>query len=363
MRDPLATPLTTLLGCRLPVIQTAMGWIAEPVLVAATVEAGGFGFLGAAVYRPDEVEARIATLKQLTTKPFGINFHMFQPGASAIVDLILTNAHQVRAVSFGRGPDAKTIERFRRAGILCIPTVGALKHAQKMVSLGVDALVVQGSEGGGHTGAVASSILLPQVLDTVSVPVAAAGGFADGRGLAAALAYGAAGMAMGTRFLLTQESPVPDAVKRRYLAAAAGDITVTDKVDGLPQRMLRNMALARIERGGAISGWRRAIEAGLVMKRATGASFAELFAAARGLQSHGGMTLAQAMRAAAAPVLIQRAVVEGDADNGLMASGQVAGRIDDLPSVADLLAGIERDARARIAALGGVSAPRKLAAV
>jgi NAD(P)H-dependent flavin oxidoreductase YrpB (nitropropane dioxygenase family) len=363
MRDPLATPLTTLLGCRLPVIQTAMGWIAEPVLVAATAEAGGFGFLGAAVYRPDEVATRIATLKQLTTKPFGVNFHMFQPGAGAIVDLILANADQVRAVSFGRGPDARTIERFRQAGILCIPTVGALKHAQKMVSLGVDALVVQGSEGGGHTGTVASSILLPQVLDTVSVPVAAAGGFADGRGLAAALAYGAAGMAMGTRFLLTRESPVPEAVKRHYLAAAASDITVTDKVDGLPQRMLRNMALERIERGGTISGWRRAIEAGLAMKRATGASFGELLAAARGMQAHGDMTLAQAMRAAAAPVLIQRAVVEGDADNGLMASGQVAGRIDDLPSVADLLAGIERDARARIAALGGVSAPRKLAAV
>ncbi|MDB5673971.1 MAG: nitronate monooxygenase [Sphingomonas bacterium] len=363
MVDPLATPLTAMLGCRLPVIQTAMGWIAEPALVAATVEAGGFGFLGAAVYRPDEVAARIATLRGLTTRPFGVNFHMFQPGAAAIVDTILVNADQIRAVSFGRGPDATTIGRFRKAGILCIPTVGALKHARKMVSLGVDALVVQGSEGGGHTGAVASSILLPQVLDAVKIPVAAAGGFADGRGLAAALAYGAAGIAMGTRFLLTQESPVPDQVKQRYLAADGEGVIVSNKVDGLPQRMLRNIALDRIEQGGPFARWRRAITAGLAMKRATGASFGDLLAAAKGMRDHGGLTLAEAMSAAAAPLLIQRAVVEGDVDNGLMASGQVAARIDDLPSVAELLAAIEHDARARIAALTGTAMPRKLAAV
>src|SRR3569832_2476560 len=109
MGDPLVSLLTALLGSRLPVIQTAMGWIAEPALVAATVEAGGFGFLGAAVYRPDEVAARVATLRQLTRRPFGVNFHMFQPGAEAIVETILANADQIRAVSFGRGPDAHKI--------------------------------------------------------------------------------------------------------------------------------------------------------------------------------------------------------------------------------------------------------------
>jgi NAD(P)H-dependent flavin oxidoreductase YrpB (nitropropane dioxygenase family) len=215
--------------------------------------------------------------------------------------------------------------------------------------------VVQGGEGGGHTGSVASSILLPQVLDTVDLPVIAAGGFGDGRGLAAALAYGAAGIAMGTRFLMTAESPVPDAVKRRYLSVGTDDVIVTDRIDGIPQRMIRNIALARIERGGAIAGWVRALRAGLAMRQRTGASMGELLTAARGMRAHGGLTLAQAMSAAAAPTLIQRAVVDGDADNGLMATGQVAGRLDDLPSVADLLATIERDARARIAALTGSS--------
>jgi NAD(P)H-dependent flavin oxidoreductase YrpB (nitropropane dioxygenase family) len=351
MTDPLATPLTDMLGCRLPVIQTAMGWIAEPVLVAATVEAGGFGFLGAAVMTPAEAATKIAQVRRLTSRPFGVNFHMFQPGAAELVDIIIANREQVRAVSFGRGPDAKMIGRFRDAGIRCVPTVGAVKHAQKMASLGVDMLVVQGGEGGGHTGSVASTILLPQVLDAVDLPVVAAGGFADGRGLAAALAYGAAGIAMGTRFLMTRESPVPALVKQRYVAAGTDDIVVTEAIDGLPQRMIRNAALRRAMSGGPLASWTNAISAGFAMKRATGASWGELLRAAQGMRSHGGLSLSQAMRAAAAPTLIQRAVVSGDSEDGLMATGLVAGRLGDLPSVADLLATIERDARSRIAAL------------
>ncbi|MBY8823549.1 NAD(P)H-dependent flavin oxidoreductase [Sphingomonas colocasiae] len=351
MTDPLATPLTELLGCRLPVIQTAMGWIAEPALVAATVEAGGFGFLGAAVMTPAEAGAKIAEVRRLTSRPFGVNFHMFQPGAAELVDIVIANRDQVRAVSFGRGPDAKMIGRFRDAGIVCVPTVGAVKHARKMASLGVDMLVVQGGEGGGHTGSVASTVLLPQVLDAVDLPVMAAGGFADGRGLAAALAYGAAGIAMGTRFLMTRESPVPAPVKQLYVAAGTDDIVVTDAIDGLPQRMIRNAALRRLMSGGPLASWANAVSAGLMMKRTTGASWGALLRGAQGMRSHGGLSLSQAMRAAAAPALIQRAVVSGDGRDGLMATGQVAGRLDDLPSVAELLDAIERDARDRIAAL------------
>lgn len=360
MSDPLATVMTAMLGCRLPVIQTAMGWIAEPQLVAATTEAGGFGFLGAAVMTPAEASAKITRLRQLTNKPFGVNFHMFQPGAADLVEIILSHRDQVRAVSFGRGPDAAMIGRFRAAGILCVPTVGALKHAQKMASLGVDMLVVQGGEGGGHTGAVATTVLLPQVLDSVDLPVVAAGGFADGRGLAAALAYGAVGIAMGTRFLMTHESPVPETIKARYVAASTDNIEVTRAVDGLPQRMIRNAKLARLTAGGVIASWRNALAAGFEMKRATGASWGDLIRAAQDMRHHGGLTLAEAMRAAAAPMLIQRAVVSGDGDGGLMATGQVAGRLCDLPSVADLLRRIESEARARLAALG--AAPRRMTA-
>ncbi|MGL3821434.1 NAD(P)H-dependent flavin oxidoreductase [Sphingopyxis sp. R3-92] len=355
MADPLATILTERLGCRLPVIQTAMGWIAKPGLVIASSEAGAFSFLAGAVMQPAELEAAIVMVKQGTKQPFGVNFHMFQPGAGEIVEIILKHGDQVRAVSFGRGPEAKMIGRFKDAGILCVPTVGAVKHAQKMVQLGVDMVTVQGGEGGGHTGSVASTILLPQVLDAVKVPVIAAGGFGDGRGLAAALAYGAVGIAMGTRFLMTRESPIPDVTKARYVKAGTDDILVSTKVDGMPQRMIKNALLNRIERSTGLGIWRRAIENGLAMKRQTGASFAELFKAAKGMTSHGGLTLPQAMMAASAPMLIQKAVVEGDPDHGLMATGLVAGRLDDLPSCADLLGNIEREARARLAALSSSS--------
>lgn len=353
MADVLATALTARLGCRLPVIQTAMGWIATPELVAASSNAGAFGFLAGAVMKPAELGEAIARLRDMTPHAFGVNFHSFQPGAAEIVEIILANADRVRAVSFGRGPDARMIGRFRDAGILCIPTVGAVKHAEKMVQLGCEMITVQGGEGGGHTGAVPTTVLLPQVLDAVEVPVVAAGGFGDGRGLAAALAYGACGIAMGTRFLMTAESPVPAAPKAAYVTAGTGDIAVSTKVDGIPQRMILNPLLRRIESSGKLAMWRRAIEAGLEMKRQTGMNWGQVLAAARGMTAHGEMPLAQAMMAAAAPMLIQRAVVSGDAENGLMATGVVAGRLSDLPTCADLLRSIETGARDRIAALCG----------
>ena len=351
-RDPLHTVMVDRLGCRYPIIQTAMGWIAEPPLVAASCEAGAFGFLGAAVMVPTEVAAKIADTRRRTTRPFGVNFHMFQPGAAEIVETIIANRDQVRAVSFGRGPDKAMIGRFKDAGILCVPTVGALKHAQKMAELGVDMINVQGGEGGGHTGSVPTSVLLPQVLDAVKVPVIASGGFADGRGLAAALAFGAVGIAMGTRFLLTQESPVPQATKERYLKAGTDQIIVSTKIDGIPQRMVRTALLDRIEASGRLGMWLRAFESGLLMKRRTGASWREMLAAARGMTSHGGLSLPEAMMAASAPMLIQRAVVEGRPDEGVMATGVVGGRLGDVPSCKDLVERIVAEARERIAALG-----------
>lgn len=353
----LRTLLCERLGCDAPVIQTAMGWVATPPLVVASSQAGAFGFLAAAVMKPAEVTSSIAAVRAGTTRPFGVNFHMFQAGAAEIVEIILANREQVRAVSFGRGPDAKMIGRFKDAGILCIPTVGAVKHAKKMVELGVDMVTVQGGEGGGHTGSVPTTILLPQVLDAVKVPVVAAGGFADGRGLAAALAFGAVGIAMGTRFLMTRESPVPDATKARYLAAGTDDIEVNDKVDGLPQRMIVNAMLRRIEISGGVAQWVRAARAGLAMKQQTGASFGDLLKMARGMTSHGGLTLAQAMSAAAVPALIQRAVVEGKPDEGLMATGLVAGRLAELPSCAELVGSIVTEAQARLAALTPLTRP------
>jgi NAD(P)H-dependent flavin oxidoreductase YrpB (nitropropane dioxygenase family) len=351
MPDALQTVLTERLGCRVPVIQTAMGWVAEPALVIGSSNAGAFGFLGAAVMTPDECRAKILAVRQGTSCAFGVNFHAFQPGAEAIVELILANREQIRAVSFGRGPNAKMIGRFRDAGILCIPTVVAVKHARKMVELGVDMITVQGGEGGGHTGSVPTTVLLPQVLDSVQVPVIAAGGFGDGRGLVAALAYGAVGIAMGTRFLLTRESPVPDVTKAAYLKAGTDQIIVTTRLDGIPQRMVRTPLLDRIERSGPLGMWLRAFEAGRAMKRQTGASWLDFIKAARGMTGHGEMPLRQAMMAATMPMLIQKAVVEGDLEHGVMATGTVGGRIADLPDCAELIDRIITEARARLAAL------------
>jgi NAD(P)H-dependent flavin oxidoreductase YrpB (nitropropane dioxygenase family) len=276
---------------------------------------------------------------------------MFQPGATDIVELVIANREQVRAVSFGRGPDKKMVARFKDAGVLCVPTVGAVKHALRMVELGVDMVTVQGGEGGGHTGSVPTTVLLPQVLDAVKVPVIACGGFADGRGLAAALAFGAVGVAMGTRFLLTQESPVPALTKQCYLQTTTDEIVVTTKVDGIPQRMVRTAVLDRIEASGRMGMWLRAFESGLAMKRQTGASWSQMLSAARGMTSHGGLTLAQAMMAAAAPMLIQKAMVEGKPGEGIMATGIVGGRITDIPTCKELVERIMAEARARLYAL------------
>ncbi len=351
MSDPLHTVLVERLGCKVPIIQTAMGWVAEPSLVIASCNAGAFGFLGAAVMTPDEAREKLLQVRKGTDRPFGVNFHSFQPGADKIVDLIIENREQVRAVSFGRGPNAKMIGRFKDAGILCIPTVGAVKHAKKMEELGVDMVSVQGGEGGGHTGSVPTTILLPQVLDAVKVPVIASGGFADGRGLAAALAFGAVGIAMGTRFLLTKESPVPDSAKAVYLKTGTEGIIVTTKLDGIPQRMVRTSLLDRIEKSGPLGMWLRAFEAGREMKRQTGASWLDFIKSAKGMTAHGDVPLKQAMMAATMPMLIQKAVVEGDIEHGVMATGVVGGRIADLPTCAELIQSIETEARQRIAAL------------
>jgi len=353
----LNTVLTERLGCRYPIVQTAMGWIANAKLVAATSNAGGFGFLAAATMSTELLESEIASLRLATERQFGVNFHMFQPNAAQVIDVIIRNKDRVRAVSYGRGPDAKTIKRFKDAGVLCMPTVGALKHAQKAVELGADLITIQGSEGGGHTGSVPTSLLLPQVLDAVKVPVVAAGGYYSGRGLASALACGAAGIAMGTRFLMTTDSPVPRSTLERYLAITdPSQIRASTAVDGLPQRMIDNPFLLRLESGGLLHRLFVALASAWKWRAHTGMSLAHMtrtFFAALG-EGDGAI---QTMMAANAPVLIQRAMVEGRPDEGVLPSGQVAAVITSLPSVADLIANIVREAEDRLAALERQWAP------
>ena len=214
-------------------------------------------------------------------------------------------------------------------------------------------IVCQGGEGGGHTGTFPTSLLLPQVVNAVRVPVAAAGGFHDGRGLVAALAYGADGIAMGTRFLLTRESPVPRPTIERYLAAKVDDIRVTTEVDGLPQRVIVNEFVTALEAGNAVSRLARALRSGLAYRRLSGASIPELLRAAAAMRQGEKLTRTQTLMAANAPIFIQRAMVEGHPSEGVLPSGQVAGVIADVPSCSELVERIVAEAEGRLADLTG----------
>jgi nitronate monooxygenase len=350
MSSSLHTILCDMLGCRYPIVQTAMGWVADAKLTAATCNAGGFGFFAGATAEAGDIENQLFKVKSLTDRPFGVNFHMFQPNAEELIAAVIK--HQVRAVSYGRGPDAKTIRRLKDAGVICMPTVGAVKHAVKAVELGADIITIQGGEGGGHTGSTPTTLLLPQVLDAVQVPVVAAGGMFDGRSLAAALAYGAVGIAMGTRFLLTSDSPVPRSALARYLQTTdPAAIRVTTAVDGLPQRFIVNDEIRRLE--GMSLPSRLAMSAKYARQWGKQAGLGPIGMMKLGLKalSSGENSFAQTVMAPNLPTLVQRGVVEGDADNGLLPSGQVASLIDRLDSCEELITRIVREATERLTAL------------
>jgi nitronate monooxygenase len=349
--SPLHTRLCDLLGVPWPIVQTGMGWVAIPELVAAACNAGAFGFLAAATLPPGEVGAAIERVKARSDRPFGVNFLMDAPGADVIADAIVR--HGVRAAGYNRAPDARLIDKLKAGGVLCVPTCGALRHAEKAEKLGADAIIVQGSEGGGHTGSVPSSILISQVADRVRVPVIAAGGFRDGRGLVAALALGASGIAMGTRFLLTAESPVPPATAQRYLAAGVDDVQVTDRIDGLPQRVVQNELVRRLEASGGLGSFWLALRSGLAYRRMTGASLREIFTAGFAMRRHEKLSRAQMLMAANAPILARKAMTEGDPVHGYLPGGTVAGVIDDRPTCAELVARIVAEAEAALERLGG----------
>ena len=195
------------MGCRLPVVQTGMGWVSGANLTAATSAAGGFGILAAVTMTPDQLRDAVRGVKERTDAAFGVNFRADQPDLAERVAFVV--AEGVRLVSFAGAPTKDAVARCHDAGVVVMPTVGARRHAEKVLEMGVDAVIAQGGEGGGHTGTVPTSLLLPQVVDAVGaeIPVLGAGGFHDGRGLVAALAYGADGIAMGTRFLLDPGEP------------------------------------------------------------------------------------------------------------------------------------------------------------
>ena len=340
----LHTRFCRLVGCRLPIVQTGLGWVSGANLTAATSAAGGFGILAAVTMTPDQLRVAVRSVHERTAAPFGVNFRADQPDLAERVAFVV--AEGVRLVSFAGAPTKDAVARCHDAGVAVMPTVGARRHAEKVLEMGVDAVIAQGGEGGGHTGTVPTSLLLPQVVDAVGaeIPVLGAGGFFDGRGLVAALAYGADGIAMGTRFLLTQESHVPPVVKDRYTAATVFDTVVTTALDGAPQRVIRTDVVDRLERSPRVLRLPRAALAALRFRKATDTSLADLLREGRAMRKHLDLTLSQLAMAANAPMLIKATMVDGRPDVGILPTGQVTGVIDELPTVAELLARIVAEA-------------------
>ena len=346
----LHTRLCDLVGVERPIIQTGMGWVAGPSLTSATSNAGGLGILASATMSYDELVQAIAEVKSRTDKPFGVNLRADAPDATQRIDLLISE--RITVASFAQAPNRDFIAKLKDNGIVVIPSIGAKRHAEKVAEWGVDAVLVQGGEGGGHTGSVPTTLLLPQVVDTVDIPVIAAGGFFDGRGLVAALAYGASGIAMGTRFLLTSDSRVPEAVKGEYLKRTVTDTVVTKEVDGQPHRVLRTALIDRLEKHVPGTSLARAIGSALKFHKESGIPLADLAKEGLAMRKNQELSWSQVIMAANSAVLTKRALVEGRTDIGVFPTGQVVGVIDDLPSCQELLDRIMAEAEAVLERLG-----------
>ncbi|HZM81874.1 MAG TPA: nitronate monooxygenase [Candidatus Limnocylindrales bacterium] len=333
------TELTELVGCRYPIVQTGMGYVSGPRLVSATAKAGGLGIIASATMSLPQLASAIDEVRSVTEAPFGVNLRADAADAAQRVELIIDKG--VKVASFALAPSEKLVARLRDAGVIVLPSVGALRHAQKVAAWGAHAVVVQGGEGGGHTGSIPTGLLVPQIVDAVDIPVVAAGGFFDGRGLVAALAYGACGIAMGTRFLLTSDSPVGQEVKRVYLSKSLSDTVVTTKVDGVPHRVLRTSFVDNLGRKGLLYALGNAAR----FRKLSGVSWARMLRDGRAMRHGRDLSWAQVLMAANTPMLLKAAMVDGRPDLGVMASGQVVGLIDDLPSCAELIERIMAEAR------------------
>ncbi|MCW3819086.1 nitronate monooxygenase [Micromonospora sp. DR5-3] len=350
MPSALHTRACELFGVRYPIVQTGMGYVSDPRLTAATANAGGLGILSAGLLSYEELAAAIDAVQARTDRPFGVNLRADQPDVERRIDLLISAG--VRVASFALAPRQDLIGKCKDAGLVVVPSIGARRHAEKVAAWGVDAVIVQGGEGGGHTGGVPTSLLLPQVVDAVDIPVIGAGGFFDGRGLVAALAYGAAGIAMGTRFLLTTDSPVAPAVKEVYLSKTVTDTVLTREVDGVPQRVLRAGTIDKIEKTSGAGRLIRAARNAVAFRKLSGSRWSDMVREGLAMKRGHELTWSQVVMAANAPMLYRAALLEGRTDLGIMATGQVVGLIDDLPSCQELIDRIMAEAAAVLGRLG-----------
>ena len=301
------TEITELLGIQYPIIQGGMAWVAEHHLAAAVSEAGGLGLIGAANAPAEWVREQIRAAKNLTEQPFGVNIMLMSPYADEGAQVVAEEG--VKVVTTGAGSPEKYMERWKQSGIRVIPVVASVALAKRMERCGADAVVAEGCESGGHVGESTTMALVPQVVDAVQIPVIAAGGSADGRGIAAAFMLGAKAVQMGTRFIATQEAQVHESYKNQVLRAKDIDTRVTGRSTGHPVRALRNEMTKRY----------------LELEQ-EGASFEELEQ----------LTLGG----------LRRAVVEGDVRMGSMMAGQCAGLVREILPCSELVPQLMQEAKA-----------------
>ncbi len=334
MTDQMKTRATALFGVRYPIVQTGMGWVAYPPLAIAVSNAGGLGILAAATLTLKQMRDSIAEIQAGTSYPFGVNLRTDAPDIDKRIDTLI--AAGVPVASFAQAPREAQVKRLKDAGIVTIPTVGARRHAEKVAAWGVDAVIAQGAEGGGHTGSVPTFLLLGQVLDTIDLPVLSAGGIVDGRGLAAALAYGADGVAMGTRFLLSSDSLVPPLVKQRYFDADIASTIVSKAIDGAPQRVIRTKMVDRLERAGVL-GLPRALKNALKFRKLTNTSLLDLLREGLAMKRQQKLPWRQVIMAANAPLLTKAALLDGHPEVGILPTGMGLGVIDSAQSCEEII--------------------------
>lgn len=292
------TDITKLLGIEYPIIQGGMAWVAEHHLAAAVSEAGGLGLIGGANAPAEVVRNEIREARKLTSKPFGVNVMLMSPHAEDIAKVVVEEG--IKVVTTGAGSPEKYMKMWKEAGIVVIPVVASVALARRMERTGADAVVAEGTESGGHIGEATTMTLVPQVVDAVNIPVIAAGGIADGRGLAASLMLGAKAVQMGTRFVVADESIVSEAYKDRIIAAKDIDSAVTGRSHGHPVRSLRNAMTREYSK-----------------LEAEGKSFEELEYLTLGT--------------------LRKAVMEGDIVHGTVMAGQIAGLVSKKQSVKEII--------------------------
>ena len=347
------TRITELLGIKHPIILAGMSYVSTPAMVAAVSNADGFGLIAAQAYTPEELREAIREIKKLTDKPFGVNITLLFPGATERANVIVEE--KVPVVNYALCRAVDLVKAVHSYGGKVIATIALEKHGLRSEQDGADAITVTGHEAGAHGGDVTSLVILPKIRGLVKVPIIAAGGFCDGRGLAAALVLGADAISMGTRFGVTRESPIHDCYKQAIVKASIQDTLYSDRFDGLPARVLKTeTAESWMKRRASLI---ETITNGLKFKRELKLSNREFIRGVLGFKKAGKAGAGSLARLPVGLSALRRAVEQGDED-GIMMCGQNAGIIEDIPTCAELIERIVAEAEEVLAEAGAKAQAR-----